>query len=274
MYKSIFDVKPKTERKDNVCNRMVDLIEEIKYEVGNYIIGGKTLINYLFRKSKLNNGYSSIDDLLVTYEIVSIWDLADDELEENEISDNDIMANLEIILNCLLMVDISKIHSGIEIITLINKAACNYLLSLGYKIKLDKEKICIIKNDTCVDVDNIDDIQIKNDVITYYDYKNAFNKVEKRRIIVDLINILEPKKDLIKKILGNKIEDLYRFYANNIQLRHNNIDPAVKGYYNKSIANLSDAELVEWYDFVFAFNFNIYVNINKLKNININEGCK
>ena len=276
MYKSIFDVKPKAEKKEYVCNRIIDLIDEIKYEIGNYIARGKTVINYLFRKSELNNGYSSIDDLLIANGIVSIWDFIEEELDEDEISDNDIMVNLEIIINCLLKVDSSKMHSGMEIITLINKAACNYLLSLGYKIKSNKEegKAYIILNDTCVDVDNIADIQLKDDVITYYDYKNVFNKVEKRRIIVDLINILEPKKDLIKKILGNKVEDLYRFYANNIQLRHNNTDPAVKSYYNKSIADLTDEELVEWYDFIFAFNFNIYVNINKLKNININEGCK
>ena len=276
MYKSIFDVKIKAEKKKYVCNRIVDLIDEINYEAGNYIFGGKLLINYLFRKSELNNGYSSVDDLLAANDIVSIWDFVEDESSEDEISDNDIMINLEIIINCLLKIDLSKMHSGMEIITSINKAACNYLLSLGYKVEFDKEERrgYIILNNTCVDVDNIDDIQLKNDVITYYDYKNVFNKVEKRRIIVDLINILEPKKDLIKKIFGNKIEDLYGFYANNIQLRHNNIDPALKSYYNKSIAGLNDDELVEWYDFIFAFNFNIYVNINKLKNININGGCK
>ena len=266
MYKSIFDVKPKAEKKEYVCNRIIDLIDEITYDIENYIGSGKTVINYLFRKSELNNGYSSIDDLLAANGIVSIWDFIEEELDETEISDNDIMANLEIIINCLLKVDSSKMYSGMEIITLIKKAACNYLLSFGYKIKFNKEegRAYIILNDTCVDVDNIADIQLRDDVITYYDYKNVFNKVEKRRIIVDLI----------KKILGNKVEDLYGFYANNIQLRHNNTDPAVKSHYNKSIADLNDEELVKWYDFIFAFNFNIYVNINKLKNININEGCK
>ena len=43
---------------------------------------------------------------------------------------------------------------------------------------------------------------------------------------------------------------------------------------DQDLSDLNDEELVKWYDFIFAFNFNIYVNINKLKNININEGCK
>ena len=83
MYKSIFDVKPKAEKKEYVCNRIIDLIDEIKYEIGNYIARGKTVINYLFRKSELNNGYSSIDDLLIANGIVSIWDFIEEELDED-----------------------------------------------------------------------------------------------------------------------------------------------------------------------------------------------
>ena len=105
---------------------------------------------------------------------------------------------------------------------MINKAACNYLLSLGYKIKLDKEKICIIKNDTCVDVDNIDDIQIKNDVITYYDYKNAFKKA-KTTYVLPFLNNTEESIKAINKLVDNKrilnFDDrFYKRYSNHIFL--------------------------------------------------------
>ena len=63
MYKSIFDVKPKAEKKEYVCNRIIDLIDEITYDIESCIGRGKTVINYLFRKSELNNGRSLYRDL-------------------------------------------------------------------------------------------------------------------------------------------------------------------------------------------------------------------
>lgn len=269
MYKSIFEKKLNKEHKREFCQRVVNLINETCLYYDYITYNGENLINFLFKKSKLNNGFYSVNDLLEENGLKSIWTLQ--SMASNAIHEEDILANIEILLNCLL--EFNKKYDD-ENVTIATKAMKNYLLSIGYKSTIESGVIRIVENNMAIDVDNIADIQLRDDVITYYDYKNVFNKVEKRRIIVDLINILEPKKDLIKKILGNKVEDLYRFYANNIQLRHNNTDPAVKSYYNKSIADLNDEELVKWYDFIFAFNFNIYVNINKLKNININEGCK
>lgn len=272
MYKSIFEKKLNKEHKREFCQRVVNLLHEtiLYYEYEYY--RGEDLINLLFKKSKLNNGFYSVDDLLEENGLKSIWTLQ--SMSSDAIHEEDILANTEILLNCFLELNKTYFDFNDDNVTIAKKAMENYLLSIGYKSIIESGVIRIVENNMAIDVDNIADIQLRDDVITYYDYKNVFNKVEKRRIIVDLINILEPKKDLIKKILGNKVEDLYGFYANNIQLRHNNTDPAVKSHYNKSIADLNDEELVKWYDFIFAFNFNIYVNINKLKNININEGCK
>ena len=63
-------------------------------------------------------------------------------------------------------------------------------------------------------------------------------------------------------------------YANSFNLRHNNVDKNYKKYYNPTIDNLSEKELLEWWDYMFTFIINIYVNIEKLKNVNINNGYK
>ena len=65
---------------------------------------------------------------------------------------------------------------------------------------------------------------------------------------------------------------MYGNYVNNINLRHDNVTSGRK--YNKKVADLSDDELILWYDYIFVFLMNIYLNLDKLKDININGGCK
>lgn len=75
-------------------------------------------------------------------------------------------------------------------------------------------------------------------------------------------------------MLGTKIADMFSNYANNLNLRHNNVSVDYKKYYNKSVAELNNEDILKWYDYVFAFMVNIYISIDKLKNININNGYK
>ena len=89
-----------------------------------------------------------------------------------------------------------------------------------------------------------------------------------------LIGKLESRKNDIEKLLGSKIADMFSNYANNLNLRHNNISESYKKYYNKAVADLSEEEIVKWYDYVFAFMINIYLSLDKVKNINVNGGFK
>ena len=89
-----------------------------------------------------------------------------------------------------------------------------------------------------------------------------------------LIGKLESIKKDIDKILGSKIADTFSNYANNLNLRHNNISESYKKYYNKAVADLNEEEIIKWYDYVFAFMINIYLSLDKIKDINVNGGFK
>ena len=115
---------------------------------------------------------------------------------------------------------------------------------------------------------------MRSDIISFYDYKNADDIEEKKKIILILIGKLESRKDEISEKFGSKIADMVGNYANNLNLRHININESYKKCYNKTVADLGEDELVNWYNYIFAFMINIYLNLDKVKNININNGYK
>ena len=57
-------------------------------------------------------------------------------------------------------------------------------------------------------------------------------------------------------------------------MRHDNINPEYKKYYNKTIAELEKNEILKWYDYIFVFMINTYINLDVLKKVNINGGYK
>ena len=189
---------------------------------------------------------------------------------------------IDIIVNCLFnFKDNNNRHfynkqQAFEIVDIIAKAIKEYLLGYGYILEYDREKeqFFILENDIAIDLDEIDDMKLKSEIISYYDYKNVDDLEEKKKIIFSLISKLESRKNDISKIMGNKIADMFSNYANNFNLRHNNVDEKYKKYYNKQIADMNEEEILKWWNYIFAFMINIYLNINKLKNVNINDNYK
>ena len=117
-------------------------------------------------------------------------------------------------------------------------------------------------------------MKLKSEIISYYDYKNVDDLEEKKKVIFSLISKLESRKNDISKIMGNKIADMFSNYANNFNLRHNNVDENYKKYYNKQIADMNEEEILKWWNYIFAFMINVYLNLNKLKDVNINDSYK
>ena len=141
----------------------------------------------------------------------------------------------------------------------------------GYKLEVDdnNNRINIIDMEMSIDMDEIDS-KVKADVLNYYDFKNKYNRDEKKKILVNIISELEPKREEIKRVLGNHTEKLYGLYANGFNTRHNNITKG-KQYYHETIAELSDEEMCKWYDYIYSFMLNIYHNISKLTDVRINN---
>lgn len=281
-YTTIFKTKPKKENKTSFCIRICNLLSgiEILSVDNNTILCGMEMLNYLFKYSKYNNGYCDIDDLLneTNNSYGNIYDLCNQS--DYNIWEDEILSNIEIIVNCFYQFNTNKYcrfwhqEESLKNIEVLFKAIRAYLLCSGYKLVEGNDRLCIIESEIAIDVDLIEDEGLKSEVLSFYDYKNANDIEEKKKIMLILIGKLESRKDDIDKLLGSKIADMFSNYVNNLNLRHNNISVDYKKYYNKSVAELNDEDILQWYDYIFAFMINIYLSIDKLKNININNGYK
>lgn len=280
-YKTIFDTKPKRENTRAFCKRITMLLNSIKFYIGRYIYNdGKKMLNEMFKHNKLNKGYANIDDLLFeanpTYK--SVFDLC----ESGHINENVIFANIDIIANCLYSfkeknnASFYNKEEAHETIMIIFEAMNQYLLSCGYKLILidEESKFSIIENEIVIDINEIKDEQLKKEIINFYDYRNATDIKEKKKILLNLIGDLESRKKDISELLGNDIANMFSNYSNNFNLRHDNINPEYKKYYNKTIAELKKNEILKWYDYIFVFMINTYINLDVLKKVNINGGYK
>lgn len=279
-YISIFNTKPKKENKIAFCKRIVDFLNNIELCNNNYIVKGEEMLNVMFKYSPLNIGYSSINDLLneseLTYE--SIFNLS--KKSNNDIKEDEILVNIDIIINCFYTFKTTnnrEFHSekkAKEICQIMFESIEQYLITFGYKIIELDEHLIIIESGISIDFDEINDKKLKEEVISFYNYKNENDIDEKKKIILNIIGKLETKRKDIGILFGDKIAEMIFNYANNINLRHNNSDPLYKQYYRESVALMSDVELVEWYNYIFAFVINIYFKLNTLKNINISNNYR
>lgn len=282
-YKTIFGVKPKKENKKEFCRRIVNLLDDIAFCDKGYGVykDGRRMLDVMFKYNKFNNGYISIDDILneADNSYTNIFDIVE---KKNIINEEDILVNIDLIVNCLNnFVKTTDRHfynenDAIENIAIIFKASKEYLLKLGYKLFYDENKsqFLIIENEIAIDIEEITEEKIRTEVENFYDYKNSNDIDEKKKIMLILIGNLESRKNDIANLVSSKIADTFSNYANNFNLRHNNISPNYKKYFNKEISELTEEEILKWYDYIFAFMLNIYLSLEKLKDVNINNGYK
>ena len=279
-YSTIFKTKPKKENKINFCKRITNLLDDIYImDSQSTVLNGWEMLNYLFKHATVNAGYASVDDLLMEADenYNNIYQMCKND--EYWITDDELLANIEIIINCFYGLDIEDVYyfkkdDILKNIELLFGAIKEFLLCYGYKLEESSDRLCIVENEIAIDVENIENAKIKDEVISFYDYKNANDIEEKKKVMSILIGNLESRKNDIAKLLGSKIADMLSNYVNNLNLRHNNIDESYKKYYNKAVADLSKEEMIKWYDYVFAFMINIYLSLDKVKDINVNGGFK
>lgn len=281
-YESIFNTKPKREDKEAFCKRITKLLNSIYYDSGNGYIetGGLDLLNKIFIHSKFNKGYHDIDDLIKSYN--SSYDTIFTLVGKKDcyIDETNIIVNIEIIINCLTYHSLNDQDlyyypgEAANTIKIIFDAVKEYLLACGYKVYKDnKNKILkIVPIEISVNVNELND-DIEKDVLSYYDFKNQNNRVEKKRILRDIIDRLEPRRNEIKTKFGKHIDNAYGSFSNNFDIRHNNVTIGDSNY-KETIADLTDEEMIKWYDYMYSFMLNIYINIDKVRNVNIDNQFK
>ena len=122
--------------------------------------------------------------------------------------------------------------------------------AIGYTSESDDGKtIFVEKSPAAIAVSESELIpaEFSYKVLEYNHHALRGNIEEKRQIILRFAQILEAKSNELKGMSSQLKDDLF-FLFNNLNLRHNNVDPSNKGKYKRFVAELDKEQLERWYD--------------------------
>ena len=124
----------------------------------------------------------------------------------------------------------------------------NIMEEIGYiKINEDEFTVFVEKSQASISVAELLEAPTSYKVIFYNHHSLKGDLNEKRAILLQLANLLEPKRAQLAN-MNKKLEHYLFLMFNKMQIRHNNKDPQDKGKYNEVVAKMSDEDLEEWYD--------------------------
>lgn len=119
----------------------------------------------------------------------------------------------------------------------------------GFEIKKTENGYIVVeKNAVAIEVAS-NNPEMADVIIEYNRYLLKGNLTRKREILLKIADALEPKHEILNQIDKSKTGD-YFMMVNNMNVRHNNSDPASKNY-NPAFAELPDDEKEEWYDIIY-----------------------
>ena len=100
-------------------------------------------------------------------------------------------------------------------------------------------------------------------LISYNHYAMKGNLDAKKSVLQQLSSILEAQRKNLKQ--ADKVLEDNLFYAfNNLNIRHNNVDPELKGKYKAHVAQIPADELEKWYDETYQMCLLAFLQIENL----------
>lgn len=166
---------------------------------------------------------------------------------------NDFLLYCEMVLNMIWNVLYRYSNSRNEELmqTVINTIAYDLEL-INHTSYTDVDgKIFIVQKDAAASsVADFVETDLGEEVIKYNHFLLKGDIAAKRQIIEKIAHALEPKRSELK-VIHKTTEDNFFYMVNNMNVRHNNNDPADTNHYKEKYALLSDAEKEEWYDEIY-----------------------
>lgn len=122
--------------------------------------------------------------------------------------------------------------------------------AIGYmESREDEFTIFVPKDNAAIAVSESEYIpeNVSYKVIAYNHHSMKGNLEAKKAVLQQLASILEAKRKNLSR--ADKTLETNLFYSfNNLNIRHNNVDPELKGKYKAYVAQMSNDELEKWYD--------------------------
>lgn len=148
--------------------------------------------------------------------------------------------NLIVNINQMRIFSNSRFPDPIEhILGLIEKIGYMIITKNGFSLFVPKSQPAIRVSEMLPS-----DISYK---VIEYNHHSMKGDLERKQATLKLLaDQLEARKDELNSINSSLKSDLF-FLFNNINIRHNNVDPKSNSY-KKAVADMPDDELEEWYD--------------------------
>jgi len=218
--------------------RIRKLFEKTPYYYSNSI--KEYINNNQFLKWKYRGRYLSITEVMSDLEITEQHFNCDVSIEK-------LVLYIEFVINMISLIPQSTYdeHNRVKIKTL-KENIDNLLEDLNYKIYHNKaEQYIVIEKDIITTAVAETMPEICNNVIEYRRVILKGNIEEKRTILKNLSNIIEPLKNKFKSTeYKNMIEDV-NFLLNNLNIKNNNLEGNKRKEYT---VNMSCEDLEKWYD--------------------------
>ena len=216
-------------------------------------------IGFYFRGTCL-----SIDEFNDLYEFHFEKDPADFSIDN-------LISLCEYIYNMLMGYQTTQLSFGYNGPTFINvqfylNQICQVIEKIGYMqtmednftIFVEKSPVAIAVAESPLVPENL-----SYRLISYNHYAMKGNLDAKKSVLQQLASILEAQRKNLKQ--ADKVLEDNLFYAfNNLNIRHNNIDPDVKGKYKPYVAQMPADELEKWYDETYQMCLLAFLQIENL----------
>lgn len=121
---------------------------------------------------------------------------------------------------------------------------------IGYmSLNQDGFVIYVEKSPAAISVAESEQIpkEISYKIISYNHYSMKGNLQEKKSTILKLAELLEAKRNELSKVDSSFCRDIFYLF-NNLNIRHNNVDPSINRKFKQAVADMPKEELEHWYD--------------------------
>ena len=174
-----------------------------------------------------------------------------------EMDMNGYLSFCEMILTIISALEEKMDSSLLEVKNAMIKTMRAVVENAGFEFKrVGREVQVVEKNAVAIEV--ADKVPELADVIIEYNHYLLKGDIDKKKIILKQIaDALEPKRITLKNLQNRNTEDFFQL-VNEMNIRHNNVDPLGKRY-NAKFSLLSPEEQEKWYDLLYEQALGLYV---------------
>lgn len=127
---------------------------------------------------------------------------------------------------------------------------------------INDEWMIVEKNAVSLAVADTVEPELADAIIEYNHYLLRGDLIRKQELLKKLADALEPRRSELCSLKKQETEDFF-FMVNNMNVRHNNCDPADSKKYNRTFAMLSQEDKESWYDRIYEQALALYVSLEQ-----------